>query len=156
MQSLLAMAGEVSSYEEAFDTMRKLDLGYKDFEQLYRRMVFNVLSGNIDDHARNFSFLMDRTGRWSLAPAYDMVYSIDPSVLEVQKGQSLSICGKKSGISKEDLIQIGHYYDINRPGEVIERTKDVLSNLHGYMKEEGISDSVWKMVSAELKSKDIG
>ena len=156
MQSLLAMAGEVSSYEEAFDTMRKLDLGYKDFEQLYRRMVFNVLSGNIDDHARNFSFLMDRTGRWSLAPAYDMVYSIDPSVLEVQKGQSLSICGKKSGIRKEDLIQIGRYHDINRPGEVIERTKDVLSNLHGYMKEEGISDSVWKMVSTELKSKDIG
>ena len=156
MQSLLAMAGEVSSYEEAFDTMRKLDLGYKDFEQLYRRMVFNVLSGNIDDHARNFSFLMDRTGRWSLAPAYDIVYSIDPSVLEVQKGQSLSICGKKFGIRKEDLIHIGRYYDINRPGEVIERTKDVLSNLHGYMKEEGISDSVWKMVSAELKSKDIG
>lgn len=155
MQSLLAMAGEVSSYEEAFDTMRKLDLGYKDFEQLYRRMVFNVLSGNIDDHARNFSFLMDRTGRWSLAPAYDMVYSIDPYVLEVQKGQYLSICGKKSGIRKEELIHIGRRYDINRPGEVIERTKDVLSNLHGYMKEEGISDSVWKMVSAELKSKDI-
>ena len=155
MQSLLAMAGEVSSYEEAFDTMRKLDLGYKDFEQLYRRMVFNVLSGNIDDHARNFSFLMDRTGRWSLAPAYDMVYSIDPYVLEVQKGQSLSICGKKSGIRKEELIHIGRRYDINRPGEVIERTKDVLSNLHGYMKEEGISDSVWQMVSAELRSKDI-
>lgn len=155
MQSLLAMAGDVTSYEEAFDTMRKLDLGYKDFEQLYRRMVFNVLAGNIDDHAKNFSFIMDRTGRWSLAPAYDMVYSIDPSVLEVQKGQFLSICGKKSEIKKEDLIHIGRYYDINRPGEVIERTQDVLSNLHVYMKEEGISDSVWKMVSAELKSKDI-
>lgn len=155
MQSLLAMAGDVTSYEEAFDTMRKLDLGYKDFEQLYRRMVFNVLAGNIDDHARNFSFIMDRTGRWSLAPAYDMVYSIDPSVLEVQKGQFLSICGKKSEIKKEDLIHIGRYYDINRPGEVIEGTQDVLSNLHVYMKEQGISDSVWKMVSAELKSKDI-
>ena len=155
MQSLLAMAGDVTSYEEAFDTMRKLDLGYKDFEQLYRRMVFNVLAGNIDDHARNFSFIMDRTGRWSLAPAYDMVFSIDPSVLEVQKGQFLSICGKRSEIKKEDLIHIGRYYDINRPGEVIERTQDVLSHLHGYMKEEGISDSVWQMVSAELRSKDI-
>ena len=155
MQSLLAMAGDVTSYEEAFDTMRKLDLGYKDFEQLYRRMVFNVLAGNIDDHARNFSFIMDRTGRWSLAPAYDMVFSIDPSVLEVQKGQFLSICGKRSEIKKEDLIHIGRYYDINRPGEVIERTQDVLSHLHWYMKEEGISDSVWQMVSAELRSKDI-
>lgn len=155
MQSLLAMAGDVTSYEEAFDTMRKLDLGYKDFEQLYRRMVFNVLAGNIDDHARNFSFLMDKTGKWSLAPAYDMVYSIDPSVLEVQKGQFLSIGGKKSEIKKDDLIYLGRHYDINRPGEVIERTQDVLSNLHEYMKEEDISDAIWKIVSTELKSKAI-
>lgn len=155
MQSLLAMAGDVTSYEEAFDTMGKLDLGYMDFEQLYRRMVFNVLAGNIDDHARNFSFVMDRTGRWSLAPAYDMVYSIDPSVLEVQKGQFLSICGKKSEITREDLISVGRQYDINRPGEIIEKTQDVLLKLHDYMKEEGIDESVWKMVSAELKSKSI-
>jgi len=156
MQSLLAMAGDVTSYEEAFDTMRNLDLGYKDFEQLYMRMVFNVLAGNIDDHARNFSFIMDRTGKWSLAPAYDMVYSIDPSVLEVQKGQFLSVCGKKSGITREDLIRFGRYYDINRPGEVIGKTRDVLSNLHGYMKEEGIDESVWRMVSKELEAKAIG
>ncbi len=156
MQSLLAMAGDVTSYEEAFDTMGRLDLGYKDFEQLYRRMVFNVLAGNIDDHARNFSFVMDRTGRWSLAPAYDMVYSIDPSVLEVQKGQFLSICGKKTEITREDLIRIGRYYDINRPGEIIERTRDVLSNLHGYMKEEDIDESVWRMVSKELEAKAVG
>lgn len=155
MQSLLAMAGNVTSYEEAFDTMRKLDLEYKDFEQLYRRMVFNVLAGNIDDHARNFSFIMNRAGKWSLAPAYDMVYSIDPSILEIQKGQALSICGKISEIRREDLIYFGRYYDINRPGEVIERTFDALSNLHGYMKEEDINESVWKKVSTELKSKAI-
>ena len=155
MQSLLAMAGDVVSYEEAFDTMRKLNLEYSDFEQLYRRMVFNVLAGNIDDHARNFSFVMDKSGKWSLAPAYDMVYSIDPSVLEVQKGQFLSICGKKSEITREDLISVGRQYDINRPGEIIEKTQDVLLKLHDYMKEEGIDESVWKMVSAELKSKSI-
>jgi Uncharacterized protein related to capsule biosynthesis enzymes len=152
---LLAMAGNVTSYEEAFDTMRKLDLEYKDFEQLYRRMVFNVLAGNIDDHARNFSFIMNRAGKWSLAPAYDMVYSIDPSILEIQKRQFLSICGKISEIRREDLIYFGRYYDINRPGEVIERTFDALSNLHGYMKEEDINDSIWKKVSTELKSKAI-
>ncbi len=155
MQSLLAMAGDIVSYEEAFDTMRKLDLEYSDFEQLYRRMVFNVLAGNIDDHSRNFSFVMDKSGKWSLAPAYDMVYSIDPSVLEVQKGQFLSICGKKSGITREDMISVGRQYDINRPGEIIEKTQDILLKLHDYMKEEGIDESVWKMVSAELKSKSI-
>lgn len=155
MQSLLAMAGDVVSYEEAFDTMRKLDLEYSDFEQMYRRMVFNVLAGNIDDHSKNFSFVMDKSGKWSLAPAYDMVYSIDPSVLEVQKGQFLSICGKKSGITRKDLISVGRQYDINRPGEIIGRTQDVLLKLHDYMTEEGIDESVWKMVSAELKSKSL-
>ena len=84
-----------------------------------------------------------------------MVYSIDPSVLEVQKGQFLSICGKKSGITREDMISVGRQYDINRPGEIIEKTQDVLSKLHNYMTEEGIDESVWKMVSAELKSKSL-
>lgn len=153
MQSLLAMAGNVTSYEEAFDAMARLNLEYKDFEQLYRRMIFNVLAGNIDDHARNFSFIMDRAGKWSLAPAYDVTYSIDPSTLEVQKGQCLSICGKKSGITRDDMVRVGRYYDINRPGEAIERTRDALSNLHVYMKEENIDESVWKMVSRELEAK---
>lgn len=88
MQSLLAMAGNVTSYEEAFDTMRKLDLEYKDFEQLYRRMVFNVLAGNIDDHARNFSFIMNRAGKWSLAPAYDWYTVLTLPFLKFRKGNS--------------------------------------------------------------------
>ena len=155
VQSLLAMAGEVDSYEEAFDTMRKINLEYLDFEQLYKRMVFNVLAGNIDDHARNFSFIMNKSGKWSLAPAYDMVFSIDPSVMEFQKEQFLSICGKKSGITRKDLISVGRQYDINRPGRIIEEIQDVLSKLHDYMTEEGIGESVWKMVSAELKSKSL-
>lgn len=155
MQSLLAMSGDVSSYEDAFDTMKNLDLEYDDFEQLYRRMVFNVLAGNIDDHARNFSFIMNKAGKWSLAPAYDMVYSIDPNFFEVQKGQFLSICGKKLGITKEDLVYVGRLYDINRPLEIIERTQDTLAKLHGYMKDADINESIWKMVSTELKSKEI-
>ena len=95
MQSLLAMRGETDSYEEAFDVLCSLSLNYRDREQLFRRMVFNVISGNIDDHARNFAFLMDESGRWSLSPAYDVIYSIDPNTLYVQKGQFLSINGKK-------------------------------------------------------------
>lgn len=60
-----------------------------------------------------------------------------------------------SRITREDLISVGRQYDINRPGEIIEKTQDVLLKLHDYMKEEGIDESVWKMVSAELKSKSI-
>lgn len=153
MQSLLAMTGGVDSYEEIFDTMRRLGLGYGAMEQMYRRMVFNVLAGNIDDHARNFAFLMDRSGKWSLAPAYDMVYSIDPSVLDVQKGQFLSIGGKKNEISRKDFIAVGRFYDINRPAEIIERTLDVLSSLHGWMRDQDISEEIYKAVSKELDEK---
>lgn len=153
MQSLLAMTGGVDSYEEIFDTMRRLGLEYGSLEQMYRRMVFNVLAGNIDDHARNFAFLMDKNGKWSLAPAYDMVYSIDPSVLDVQKGQFLSVGGKKNGIGRKDLINLGRYYDINRPAEIIERTLDIISSLHDLMLGQDIPEEVYKMVSRELNAK---
>lgn len=153
MQSLLAMTGGVDSYEEIFDTMRRLGLEYDALEQMYRRMVFNVIAGNIDDHARNFAFLMDKNGKWSLAPAYDMVYSIDPSVLDVQKGQFLSINGKKNDISKKDLMAIGRYYDINRPAEIIERTLDIISSLHDLMLGQDIPEEIFKIVSKELDAK---
>ena len=64
------------SYEELFGVLRRLGLNYKDFEQLYRRMVFNVIARNHDDHTKNFSFLMDKAGKWSFAPAYDLCYSL--------------------------------------------------------------------------------
>ena len=153
VQSLLAMTGGADSYEDAFDVLRRLKMNYGDYEQLYRRMVFNVIAGNIDDHARNFSFLMDRIGRWSLAPAYDMVYSIDPSVLDVQKGQFLSINGKKNDITEEDLVAVGRRYDINRPGEIIRNTLDVVSRIHDYMRECGVADRVYDMISGELNEK---
>ena len=155
MQSLLAMKGDVTSYEEAFDTLATLKLDYKDTEQLFRRMVFNVAAGNIDDHARNFSFLMDKNGKWSLAPAYDMVYCIEPSLLEVQKGQFLSVCGKKNGIDRKDILSIGHRYNINRPEAIIDQVCDVLPKLHEYMIEEGIGEFVWNTVSKELQAKSL-
>ena len=71
------------------------------------KALFNVLGGNIDDHDKNISFLMDRQGKWSLAPAYDMVYSIDPSSLSFQKGQFMTIKGRGIGINKTtcDIMQ---------------------------------------------------
>lgn len=154
MQSLRAMTGgAASSYEDIFNVMKQLKLDYVDFEQLFRRMVFNVAAGNIDDHDRNFSFLMSKDGVWSLSPAYDMVYSIDPATLEIQKGQFLSINGKKNNITSQDLIAIARKYDINRPNEIIANTLDVVSALPEYMKGQNIDPSVSRMVMQELEPK---
>ena len=153
MQSLLAMRGETDSYEEAFDTISKLNLNYKDREQLFRRMVFNVVSGNIDDHARNFSFLMDRNGKWSLSPAYDMVFSIDPVTLYTQKGQFMSINGKKQGITFSDLVETGRRNDINRPEGIIENILDVVGRMESYLKPLDIPERTFKMIATELNEK---
>ena len=153
MQSLRAMCGEATSYEEAFDVIQKLRLDYSDREQLFRRMVFNVVSGNIDDHDRNISFLMDKGGKWSLAPAYDVVFSIDPNSLYVQKGQFMSIGGKKQGITVEDVLSVARIYSINRPERIIEQVMDTVSRVDYYLKDAGVNDSAIKMVVKELNEK---
>ena len=153
MQSLRAMAGETNSYERAFDVLVKLNLDYADKEQLFRRMVFNVAGGNIDDHDKNISFLMDKNGRWSLAPAYDMVFSIDPDTLYVQKGQFMSINGKKQGITSADLMSIARSYNINRPERIIEQVYDTVSKVETYLKEDGVGNAAIKIVMKELNEK---
>ena len=81
-QTLSALAhfdrDERFSYEQMFQTMRKLYLPYSDMIQMFRRMVFNVISRNHDDHTKNHSFIMNKLGVWSLAPAYDLCYSYSP------------------------------------------------------------------------------
>ena len=153
MQSLLAMTGGVSSYEEAFDTVRRLGLDYNDKEQLFRRMVFNVLAGNIDDHDKNISFLMDQKGHWSLAPAYDMVYSIDPDLLEVQKGQFLSIRGKVHDISEKDIIALARENGIRNPGGIASQILDVISRVRDYLKAVDVADETCDTIEKELNSK---
>lgn len=153
MQSLRAMNGETNSYEDAFGVIGILQLDYEDKEQLFKRMVFNVLGGNIDDHDKNISFLMDKSGKWSLAPAYDVVYSIDPDTLYVQKGQFMSINGKNQGISMSDLLTVARYNNINRPERLVEQAIDVISKVDDYLREDGVNETARKMIQYELNEK---
>ena len=153
MQSLRAMNGETASYEDAFDVMERLRLDYEDKEQLFRRMVFNVVSGNIDDHDKNVSFLMDKSGRWSLAPAYDVVYSIDPATLYSQKGQFMSINDKNQGITIDDLITVARHYSVNRPERIIEQVMDIISKVDDYLRQDGVCESAIKTIMSELNER---
>ncbi len=153
MQSLRAMNGETDSYEDAFGVIGILQLDYEDKEQLFKRMVFNVLGGNIDDHDKNISFLMDKRGKWSLAPAYDVVYSIDPDTLYVQKGQFMSINGKNQGITMSDLLTVARYNNINRPERLIEQAMDVISKVDDYLREDGVNEAAVKIILSELNEK---
>jgi serine/threonine-protein kinase HipA len=107
--------------------MRLLRLKYPEAEQMFRRMVFNVLSTNCDDHTKNFSFRLKQGGEWKLAPAYDVSYSYDPQNVWVNQ-QSLSINGKHRNISKEDLMTIAKANNIKKGEKIIEEINIVVKS----------------------------
>ncbi len=107
------------SYEQAFQVMRMLSLPYGEMEQLFRRMVFNVIARNQDDHTKNISFLMDKNGRWSLSPAYDMTYAYSPAG-DWTKFHQMSINGKIDGITRKDLLAVARQVHIKRPDTIID------------------------------------
>jgi serine/threonine-protein kinase HipA len=115
------------SYEQVFQTMRLLRLKYPEAEQMFRRMVFNVLATNCDDHTKNFSFRLKQGGEWNLAPAYDVCYSYDPQNMWVNQ-QTLSINGKHRNISKEDLMTIAKANNIKKGRKIIEEINVVVKN----------------------------
>ncbi len=90
------------SYEQVLLLIRRLGLGTPVVEQQFRRMVFNVVARNQDDHVKNIAFLMDRQGAWSLAPAYDVIWAWKPGNPWLDTHQ-MSINGKRDGFSVADL-----------------------------------------------------
>lgn len=141
MQTLAAMAhydrDELHSYEEGFKIMRTLNLPYNSMEQFFRRMVFNVVARNHDDHTKNHSFLMDRRGRWSLAPAYDLCYSYSPEGRWTSVHQ-MCINGKRDNFTWDDLSVTGKRMDINQPDNIIAGIVDVVSRWRDYAKDCGV------------------
>lgn len=91
------------SYEQAVLTIRELGLGMDVVEQQYRRAIFNVVARNQDDHVKNISFLMDRSGAWRLSPAYDVAYSYNPSGAWTRDHQ-MSLAGKRNDFTHDDLM----------------------------------------------------
>ena len=115
----------LNSYEQLFETMRILRLSYPEAEQMFRRMVLNVLARNCDDHTKNFAFLMDKNGKWKLAPAYDVCHAFRPDSPWVSQ-QSLSVNGKRRGIGLDDLLSVGQQMNIKRAKPIVEQVKNVV------------------------------
>jgi len=114
------------SYEQLFQTMRELKLPYPDAEQMFRRMVFNVVARNCDDHTKNFAFRLKQNGKWELAPAYDICHAYQPKHQWVSQ-HALSINGKRTGIAKDDLLVIGKSIKNKKAEAVINKINDTVS-----------------------------
>jgi serine/threonine-protein kinase HipA len=119
------------SYEQLFQTMRLLRLPYPEAEQMYRRMVFNVIARNCDDHTKNFAFRLKKDGNWELAPAYDICFAYRPGSDWVSQ-HNLSINGKRKDITKADLLQIAKSMNIKKAEAIIQKISDTVTNWQEY------------------------
>jgi len=139
------------SYEQLFQTMRELKLPYPDAEQMFRRMVFNVLARNCDDHTKNFAFRLKQDGKWELAPAYDICHAYQPKHQWVSQ-HALSINGKRTNITKTDMLEIGRLIKNKKGEEVIKE----VSKTVGKWKEFADDVSVEEGLREEIRGSLIG
>ena len=141
------------SYELAALTARRLGLPSSDIEQFFRRMVFNVLAVNQDDHVKNISFLMDRNGIWSLSPAYDITFASDSGNKWLQAHQ-MTINGKKSNILMEDMIACGQNMDLTRYKckKIIEEVNSAVKEWRTIARSANIKENTINMIEKEIKN----
>ncbi|MBS0424569.1 MAG: type II toxin-antitoxin system HipA family toxin [Proteobacteria bacterium] len=137
------------SYEQLFETMRSMLLPYTDAEQLYRRMVFNVMARNCDDHTKNFSFTMDKTGQWKLAPAFDVCHSYRPGSTWVSQ-HSLSINGKRQNITRDDLIEVAKNMNIKKADTIINQINAVVSRWNDFAAQTNVKTDLRDAVGKTL------
>lgn len=119
------------SYEQAFRVNRELRLPYTDMDQLFRRMVFNVIARNHDDHTKNIAYLMDEKGNWMLSPAFDVIYSYNPTGIWTNRHQ-MSINGKRDNFERSDLEKVGEEMGIKDYSKIIDDVIGVVSNWKEY------------------------
>jgi serine/threonine-protein kinase HipA len=127
------------SYEQAFRVNRELKLPYADMDQLFRRMVFNVIARNHDDHTKNIAYLMDENSTWRLSPAFDVIYSYNPTGLWTNRHQ-MSLNGKMDNFIRSDLEKVGDEMGINDYGKIIDDISGFVSNWEKYAIAAGIKD----------------
>ena len=120
------------SYEQLFRVMRGLRLTQTEMEQAYRRMVFNVIGCNQDDHTKNIEFLMDTDGVWKLSPAYDMSYAVGSGFT---RQHQMSVNGKRLHITRKDMLTVAAEVGIKsaKANEIIDQTLDVIGRFDEYV-----------------------
>lgn len=134
------------SYEELFQTMRALQLDYPSMEEMYRRMVFNVLMRNCDDHTKNFSFMLRKNEKWELAPAYDLCYAYHPDHTWVG-AHNLTLQGKRDHFLLEDLLTIAKQNSVRKPRQLIEQILDIRGLWKHYAGLAGVSKELQKLIA---------
>lgn len=136
------------SYEQTFQVNRELKLPYSDMDQLFKRMVFNVVARNHDDHTKNIAYLMNNDGIWRLSPAFDVIYSYNPTGTWTNRHQ-MSINGKRDNFTRNDLEVVGDEMGIKDYRKKVDYITDVVSNWSEYAYQAGVKESQAKSIGSQ-------
>lgn len=140
-----------ASYEEYLRTIQRLGMAYDALREGYRRMVFNVLAVNQDDHVKNVSFHMDREGTWSLTPAYDVTFARGGGWTATHQ---MRVRDKMAGIREDDLLAVGEEFGVKRPARVLERTRGVLDGWERHAARHDVPGEAVRRVREELDRRE--
>jgi len=137
-----------TSYEQAFLVCEQLGLGMSAKEQLFLRMVFNVLAYNRDDHTKQISFLMDKSGAWHLSPAYDMTYSYNPTG-EFTSRHQMTVNRKRENIGYDDFMAVAKRQGIKGSSakRMVESVEESVAHWVGFAEEATVSDQKTSSIS---------
>lgn len=131
-QTVAAMSSMADSYEDIFSIARRLRLSSGEITELYRRTVFNILAANVDDHNKNFSFMMDVDGIWHLTPAYDMTFTVDLSAPSYVNRHEFTLGGKVDSFTLGDLKHLAEIEGIKDYKNIIEQVSTAIGNFRTY------------------------
>ena len=152
MQSLCALghydfnaAGEYG-YEQAFAVIWRLNIGHDAMREMFRRMVFNVVARNQDDHTRNIAFLMADDGQWSLSPAFDLTWSFNPAGSWTHRHQ-MSINGKRDDFTNTGLLTIADQFGIKDGKSLVKQIVEAVSNWTRFAKEADVAVEQQKAIA---------
>ena len=154
IQTLCAMAGvdfrtpNNIGYEDIFRILNLLNADYSQKEQLFRRMVFNILAFNRDDHTKNFSFMYEE-GTWRLAPAYDLIFAYDPNNRWL-KNHNININGKNDNISQDDILAIAQSFGIKKSEKILSEIGEVIRNFRDYAHENSLPKDMSEKIDKVL------
>ena len=161
MQSLCALAhydfniAGAYSYEQALLVIRQLRLPMKSVEELFRRMVFNIVARNQDDHVKNIAFLMDKSGNWSLSPAFDMTYSYNPAGAWTASHQ-MTMNGKRDDFSMDDFKACAKTASMKRgrAETIVSEVQDVVAHWKEYANDAGVPTTMRDQIQRTLRLQD--
>ncbi|MCF6267341.1 MAG: type II toxin-antitoxin system HipA family toxin [Desulfuromusa sp.] len=141
------------SYAELFAIARELKLSPDDAMQIFKRMVFNVVARNHDDHSKNFGFMLDDQHQWQLTPAYDLAYSYKPGSPWVNS-HWMKINGKRDNFTREDFYsfeRLSPIFSKRKINRIIEETTEHVSRWNDLAAEHSVPHSLLKLIGSNLR-----